>query len=231
MLPIFIFFLMYLADTIFSNMERVFFKPSSPAKKTADTTTKEEVKPKARNPEIEKQEQVINDLVLKISTMKHDSEKFNTPSTYAQYSKMQRQIIKLEDQLDQERNKLKELLKNENQDSASNKTNETQTQNQVSQDEQKKTESNKRAAKKLNGYFKWIFTASRYAFAPIVVLIFRSTSYRMNFDSSKFYPLSGLLGEQGHTHLDLYFSVVWFFICFRVVSRIKMIRAAKVIKP
>jgi hypothetical protein len=206
-------------------MENIFFSVASvkgktgqsPKNKAAAAPVVEEI----IDPELKKQRDAVSALTKQIHDLKTESQQFNTPSTYAKFSKMQRQATKLEDDLEQEKTKLAQLEANSKpvtSTPSATSTHANDTQDTVTEPTPNAT------AEKLNYYFKMVFTACRHLFPLILVYIFRNANYPMYMNSEKLLPLSSYLGVQNGDYFTLNFNIVWFFMCFRMVNRIKAVR-------
>jgi len=220
----FLFFFAFdlLLDFITERTKKPNNKNDSNVKQQAKVKTQPEVRAQPSKPvELVEKEKVVSDLQAEITQLGEESAKYNNPSEYAKYSKMQRKMIPLQRKLDEEKGLLKTL--SDNWESLQGDKKPTEESNELIEKEQPVDEASSlsNVTGGLVSKNTIIIKAIRIILPAIIIYSLPKSVFTIKMDASYLSPLSNYFGEQqGDVYL---FSrrITWIVFSSRAIGRLK----------
>jgi len=201
-------------------------KPTNNNDSDVKQQTKAKIQPEVRAQpskpiELVEKEKIVSDLQAEITQLGEESVKYNNPSEYAKYSKMQRKMITLQRKLDEEKGLLKTL--SDNWESSQGEKKPAEESSELIEKEQPVEEASSlsNVTGGLVSKNTIIVKAIRIILPAILIYSLPKSVFTIKMDASYLSPLSNYLGEQQG---DLYvFSrrITWIVFSFRTIGRLK----------
>jgi len=174
-----------------------------------------------KSAELVEKEKLVSDIQSEITQLSEESAKYNNPSDYAKYSKMQRKMITLQKKLDAEKELLKNLTESyQASQTTTSKPSEEKTE-LVEEQPPVETSSLENVTGGLVSKNTIITKAIRIILPAILIYSLPESAFRVHMDASYFQPLSNYFGEQQGDVYLLSRRIIWVIFSYRTIGRLK----------
>jgi len=188
-----------------------------------------------KSAELVEKEKLVSDIQSEITQLSEESAKYNNPSDYAKYSKMQRKMITLQKKLDAE----KELLKNLTESYQASQTTTSKPSEEKTElvEEQPPVETSSlenvtgglvskntiitKAIRIVTFFFRNLSKSCVKILPAILIYSLPESAFRVHMDASYFQPLSNYFGEQQGDVYLLSRRIIWVIFSYRTIGRLK----------